>query len=107
VTQVRVYFNNGNGVTAPVAPALPYVLIPEGAAGAGFQRQGATITFNSGALGAAAGATGNADITNIEFQYTEGATPATKFIGAPEAARQLVNRNPSSFVATPGLARDN
>lgn len=62
--------------------------------------QGSTVTFNSRALGAT-GASGNADISvAVEYTDTEVGIPGSTI------QRQLVNRTPASFVATPGLESD-
>lgn len=103
VTEVRVAVEDGNNISAPTSPA--YFVINEGAVGVGYQIRGATITFNSGALGEAAGAAGNANITGVSLQYTEG-SPVTP-LGGAAILRQLVNRTPGNFVATPGLPSDN
>ncbi len=103
VTQVRVAVADGNGISAPTSPA--YFVINEDVNGVGYQVNGATITFNSGALGVAAGTSGNANITGVTLEFEEG-NPATP-LGGATILRQLVNRNTASFVATPGLASDN
>lgn len=94
VTQVQVTTAAGNGVPAGS------VLLNAGTADTGFQVKGSTITFNSRALGAAAGATGNADITGVGLQTAD--ADAGLMAGA-DLNRQLVNRTPGSFVATGGL----
>ena len=100
ITEVRVSANEGNGVTGGTITLLP------GTADTGFQIQGSTVTFNSRALGAVSGDSGNANITNVEFQYDESVTAAVDVSGAT-IERQLVNRSPGTFVATPGLVSDN
>lgn len=93
VTEIRIAVAaDGNGVTAA------NLVLPIGTdADTTARIQGSTVTFNSRALGAIAGETGNADIAvAIQYQDTEDLT------GSP-INRQLVNRSPASFVATPGL----
>jgi hypothetical protein len=105
ITEVRVAANAGNGVTGGTTTLLP------GTAETGFKASGSTITFNSRALGAASGETGNADITSVTFQYDESilGAPGVGDLKIEDASidRQLVNRTPGSFVATPGLGTDN
>jgi hypothetical protein len=96
VTEVRVQVAAGNGVDAQT------VVLEAGTANDGFVLQGATITFNSRALGAVSGETGNADITGVQLQHSDDEDPSAATI-----LRQLVNRNTANFVATPGLTSDN
>lgn len=107
VTQVRVNVAAGNGVSAQT------VTLPIGTdADTEARVQGSTITFNSRALGAVSGETGNANITSIDLQYQEsvlgagGGGAGTVKVEAATSQRQLVNRSPGSFVATPGLGND-
>ncbi|MBI1236942.1 MAG: hypothetical protein GC188_09700 [Alphaproteobacteria bacterium] len=106
ITEVRVNVAAGNGVSGGVVTLVP------GTADTGFVQQGSTITFNSRALGAASGESGNANITSIELQYQESVLgagsggPGTVKVEAATSQRQLVNRSPGSFVATPGLGND-
>jgi hypothetical protein len=94
---VRVVIDNpGNGVAAQT------ITLPAGDALTGFQVQGATVTFNSRALGAVSPDSGNADISEIELDHNDTALDPLDVPGL-EVRRQLVNRSPSSFVATPGL----
>lgn len=96
VTQVQVTVGEeGNGI-----PAATYNLLP-GTVDTGFVANGATVTFNSRALGAVAGVTGNANITGINLQALD--ANAGLMAGA-DVDRQLVNRSPSSYVATGGLS---
>ncbi|WP_420434330.1 hypothetical protein [Hyphobacterium sp.] len=94
ITQVQVAVAAGNGVPAGT------VLLNAGTADTGFQVKGSTITFNSRALGAAAGATGNADITGVMLQTLDADVASA---GGADMNRQLVNRTPGSFVATGGM----
>lgn len=96
ITEVRVTVADGNGVTGDEITLLP------GTADTGFQIKGSTIVFNSRALGAVSGETGNANITGIDLQFDETVAATGDVIGAT-IDRQLVNRSPASFVATPGL----
>ena len=100
VNEVRVTTAAGNGVSAQTVTLLPDT------ADLGFQVLGSTVVFNSRALGAASGETGNADITDVEVQHDEIALAALDANAAP-IHRQLVNRSPGSYVATPGLESDN
>jgi len=95
VTQVQVTTAAGNGIAAGTH------LLNAGTADTGFQAQGSTITFNSRALGAVAGATGNADITGVDLQTADA---DAGLVAGADMNRQLVNRSPSSFVATGGLS---
>jgi hypothetical protein len=97
VTEVHVEVMAGNGVPAGIV-----ILEQASDASAGFRVQGATITFNSNALGAVYGASGNADITSVSLQHDETALLAATVSAFP-ILRQLVNRNPGNFVATPSL----
>jgi hypothetical protein len=97
VENVRVVVAAGNGVGAKTI-----VLSKGTTAATGFQVQGATVTFNSRALGAASGDDGNADVTSIDLDHDETALLPLAVQGL-SVKRQLVNRNPGSFVATPGL----
>ena len=98
VTQVRVTVGEeGNGIAADT-----YIL-PAGTVDTGFVVNGATVTFNSRALGVAAGgASGNANITGISLQGTD-ADIALTLLASADVDRQMVNRSPSSYVATGGL----
>ncbi len=98
VTKLQIVVGaEGNGITADT-----YDLAIGTDADTEARVQGSTITFNSRALGAAAGATGNADIgVTVVFDEDVGGVA-----GSP-INRQLVNRSPGSFVATPGLESDN
>lgn len=108
VTQVRAVLAAGNGVDAQT------VTIPVGTdADTEARIQGSTITFNSRSLGAnATGTGGNANLTAIQLQYEEsvlgagGGGAGTLKVEAATSQRQLVNRSPGSFVATPGLGND-
>lgn len=99
VTQVRVAITEGNGTSAGT------VTLPPGDVSSGFRVQGATITFNSAALGTISGETGNANITSVSLQHDETALLAGTVPGLT-ILRMLVNRSPDSFVATPGLTND-
>ncbi|WP_420433379.1 hypothetical protein [Hyphobacterium sp.] len=99
VTQVRVTIIAGNGTSAGTVTLLP------GDASSGFRVQGATITFNSAALGSASGEIGNANITSVALQHDETVLLAGTVPGLT-ILRQLVNRTPGNFVATPGLTSD-
>ena len=100
VNEVRVTTAAGNGVSAQTVTLLPDT------ADLGFQVLGSTVVFNSRALGAVSGETGNANITDVEVQHDENALLAGAANVAP-IHRQMVNRSPGSFVATPGLESDN
>jgi hypothetical protein len=100
ITEVRAFVSEGNGVTGGTVTLLP------GDVETGFKILGSTVVFNSRGLGSAAGESGNADITGFELQYNESVTAAGDVTGAT-IERQLVNRTPGSFVATPGLGSDN
>jgi hypothetical protein len=99
VTEVNVVLAAGNGVDADTVTLLP------GSVTTGFQVQGATITFNSRALGAVSGQTGNANITSVVLEYDENVLDQTDVEGL-QILRQLLNRAGGN-VATPGLASDN
>ena len=103
VTEVRVDLEAGNGVDAQTV-----TLVEQGTAATGFLAQGATITFNSRALGAESGDTGNANISNVELQFNEAALNGMgqSAVADLQILRQLVNRG-TTFTATPGLASDN
>jgi hypothetical protein len=96
VENVRVVVAAGNGVDAQT------IELSQGTAATGFQVQGATVTFNSRALGATSGDDGNADVTSILLDHDETALLPAAVPGL-SVKRQLVNRSPGSFVATPGL----
>ncbi len=99
VTEVRVDLEAGNGVDAQTVTLT---------AATGFLAQGATITFNSRALGAESGDTGNANISEVELQFDEAALNGVgqSAVATLQILRQLVNRG-TTFTATPGLASDN
>ncbi|WP_420431132.1 beta strand repeat-containing protein [Hyphobacterium sp.] len=99
VMQIQITVVQGNNVAAGTINLTP------GAAGTGFQVKGATVTFNSRALGATSGETGNANITSVALQHDETALLAGIVPGLT-ILRQLVNRSPGSFIATGGLTND-
>lgn len=101
VTEVRVAVAPGNGITGGTATLLPGADVATN-----FRIQGSTITFNSAAIGAALGETGNANVTSISVQHDD-VTLTPGVAAGVTPLRQLVNRSPGSFVATPGLESDN
>ena len=109
ISQVRVTIAAGNGLDAQT------ITIPVGAdADTDARIQGSTVTFNSRSMGAHATGSGNANITGIQLQFAEAVLGAGGGAGnagsdkviAATSQRQLVNRSPGSFVATPGLGND-
>lgn len=103
ITSVIVDVAEGNGVSGDVNGQI--VLLP-GDADTGFRIQGATITFNSRALGNASGEAGNADITGISMEFDPGVSDASGELATIDVRRQFINRTPGTFVATPGLGSD-
>lgn len=106
IQQVRIFVaQGGNGVSAPPTTPGYYVLTNTGDVNTGFVVRGRTINFNSKGLGAAAGlaadATGNANITGIDLQFTEAGMGAVSLSGNARIDRQLASRNPTSVVAVP------
>lgn len=100
VTEVRLSMIAGNGVTAGTVTLLP------GDAETGFRVQGGTISFNSRALSAASGESGNANITAVSLQYDKLVLgPCT--VANLSLNRMLINRSPGSLIVTPGLRSDN
>ena len=101
VTEIRVAVADGNGVSAQTI-----ALTKTTDASTGFRQLGSTLVFNSAALGTVAGGSGNANITSVSLQHDDVTlTPLAAAAATP--LRQLVNRAPGTFVATPGLASDN
>jgi hypothetical protein len=100
VERIDVLLSDGNGVTGGTVQLTP------GTVDTGFRVQGSTITFNSRALGAASGQTGNANVESITLRHIV-ADLAAADAEAAEVLRQLVNRSTATFVATPGLPSDN
>lgn len=99
IQQIRIAVaQGGNGVAVPTSPAY-YTLTSTGDPATGFAIRGRTITFNSKALGIAAGSSGNADISAITLQFGETGMGGTALPGTAKINRQIANRSPSTIVA--------